>query len=97
MRTEFSLKNFIENKEMVFKKWVKIYKPRLIMARVRYLTDRHAFSCTFGKLNLKLVNNLAIMDNFASTKLFTITMFDYILTIFFAFAINHITHSDAGR
>ena len=49
-----------------------------------------------GKLNLKLVNNLAIMNNFTSTKLFTIAMFDYILTIFFAFAFNHITHSDAG-
>ena len=31
------LKNLLKNKEMVFENGLKMYKPRLIMARVRYL------------------------------------------------------------
>ena len=35
--TEFSEKKLVKNKEMVFENGVKIYKPLLIMARVRYI------------------------------------------------------------
>ena len=34
-KDRISPKNLLENKEMVFKKWEKIYKPRIMMARVR--------------------------------------------------------------
>ena len=50
-KTEFSKKNLPENKEMDFKNGViYIYKPRVVMARVRYIGElilKVSFICSY--------------------------------------------------
>ena len=82
--TPTASKNFnpnflLENKKMVFKNVVKIYKPRLIMACVRYVkfqswTDFNPASCL-------ILSGYALVKNLAFCRLLTAQT--YFFNIFF--------------